>query len=160
LREPRLWLSAGIWALAALGAWALLVGAGSSVGADGLTPRLIVSGDETLVASAVASEPPFHADRTGEDDATAPIQRALDAVGAAGGGVVFLPAGRYRVEGNLKLPYATTLAGEAEPLARGALSESTVLLATSPGGAEDGDPLIDAGLAESALLHLAIYYPR
>jgi hypothetical protein len=40
---------------------------------------------------------PYLADATGRADATAAIQAALDAAGAAGGGVVLLPAGTYRV---------------------------------------------------------------
>src|SRR5690606_21965304 len=44
------------------------------------------------------TDPPYGADPSGEEDATAAIQRALDDVGAAGGGTVHLPAGTYRVE--------------------------------------------------------------
>ncbi|MBN2487039.1 MAG: hypothetical protein JXB34_13780 [Bacteroidales bacterium] len=40
---------------------------------------------------------PFLADNTGADDVTDILQAALDSAGAAGGGVVFLPAGTYRV---------------------------------------------------------------
>ena len=41
---------------------------------------------------------PFLADATGKEDATAAIQAALDQAGAKGGGVVFLPAGTYRIQ--------------------------------------------------------------
>ena len=40
---------------------------------------------------------PYMADAAGKLDATAAIQRALDAAADAGGGVVFMPAGAYRV---------------------------------------------------------------
>lgn len=40
---------------------------------------------------------PYRADATGRADATAAIQRAIDDAGTAGGGVVLLPAGTYRV---------------------------------------------------------------
>lgn len=40
---------------------------------------------------------PYLADASGKIDSTSAIQRALDAAGSAGGGVVFLPAGTYRV---------------------------------------------------------------
>ena len=40
---------------------------------------------------------PYGADRSGRADATAAIQRALDAAADKGGGVVFMPAGTYRV---------------------------------------------------------------
>ncbi len=43
------------------------------------------------------STAPYHADPTGMTDSTAAIQAALDAAASAGGGIVFLPAGTYRV---------------------------------------------------------------
>lgn len=44
---------------------------------------------------------PYSADKTGQSDATAAIQKALTAAGTAGGGVVFFPKGRYRIDGVL-----------------------------------------------------------
>lgn len=43
------------------------------------------------------------ADPTGMTDGTAAVQSAIDAVEALGGGVVFFPAGDYRVEGRLRV---------------------------------------------------------
>lgn len=43
------------------------------------------------------TEFPFSADARGRADSTKAIQRAIDYVGRAGGGVVYLPAGMYRV---------------------------------------------------------------
>lgn len=40
---------------------------------------------------------PYLADNTGRNDATAAIQKAIDAVSSKGGGVVYLPAGHYTV---------------------------------------------------------------
>lgn len=45
-----------------------------------------------------ATKPPYEADRSGVKDATAALQMALDAAAAAGGGVVFLPSGTYRIQ--------------------------------------------------------------
>lgn len=55
------------------------------------------------VADAVAE---FGADPTGESDSTAAIQAALDAVGESGGGIVYLPAGTYRVAPRGDDPYS------------------------------------------------------
>lgn len=44
------------------------------------------------------TQAPYHADATGQMDATSAIQAAIDAVGDAGGGVVYLPAGTYKVK--------------------------------------------------------------
>jgi hypothetical protein len=43
------------------------------------------------------TEAPYLADPSGVEDATDAIQRAIDDAGAAGGGIVHLPAGTYRV---------------------------------------------------------------
>jgi hypothetical protein len=49
----------------------------------------------TLVVNAVTQ---YSADNTGATDTTVALQNALDAVGSAGGGVVYLPAGIYRIQ--------------------------------------------------------------
>lgn len=56
-------------------------------------------GDPRLSATRIfrATAAPFSADSTGARDATAAIQAALDSAAAAGGGVVFLPPGTYRL---------------------------------------------------------------
>jgi hypothetical protein len=77
--------------------------------------------------------PPYNADNTGTTDATAAIQAAIDAAGAAGGGVVFLPAGTYLV--------APAVVGQEEAAlyvrhsgvaVRGAGAGKTVLHNTAP----------------------------
>jgi hypothetical protein len=50
------------------------------------------------------------------DDDAAGIQAALDAAGKAGGGVVFIPRGRYMVSVGLKVPRHVTLRGESREL--------------------------------------------
>jgi hypothetical protein len=47
----------------------------------------------------------------GEKDCTAAFQRALDEAGSRGGGIVTVPAGRYRIDGNLSIPGGVTLQG-------------------------------------------------
>ncbi|UCC98477.1 MAG: hypothetical protein JSW66_01020 [Phycisphaerales bacterium] len=43
------------------------------------------------------TQPPYRADNTGGIDATTAIQAAIDATGAIGGGIVYLPAGTYKL---------------------------------------------------------------
>ncbi len=43
------------------------------------------------------TDPPYEADPTGETDSTPAIQAAIDVAGLSGGGVVYLPAGEYRI---------------------------------------------------------------
>jgi hypothetical protein len=59
----------------------------------GATAIPTVSGPNYVTATAA----PYNADATGASDSTAAIQAALDYVGANGGGVVYLPAGTYKV---------------------------------------------------------------
>lgn len=44
------------------------------------------------------TETPYDADNTGVNDSTSAIQQAIDQVGAEGGGVVYLPAGTYKIK--------------------------------------------------------------
>ena len=59
-----------------------------------MKPTFLESGGQTIVASVVVTDALYGADPSGTHDAAPAIQRALDAVAAANGGVVFLPAGR------------------------------------------------------------------
>ena len=58
----------------------------------------------------------FDADPTGRHDSTRAVQDALAAAEAAGGGVVYLPRGRYQVTAGLVVPRFTTLRGEGREL--------------------------------------------
>jgi len=69
--------------------------------------------------------PPYNADKTGKTDVTAVIQKALNDVGQAGGGMVYLPSGTYKVNpGNaetaLRIQYKNTVL-------RGAGKDSTFI---------------------------------
>jgi len=95
----------------------------------------------------------------GVTDVTARLQRAMDAMAAAGGGTVFVPEGRYVVKGNLRVPMGVTLRGEwqkprpREPI-RGA-----ILMAYAGKGDEGGAPFIDLELS-SGIMDLSIWYPE
>lgn len=68
----------------------------------------------------------FGADATGASDSTRAIQDAIDAASAAGGGVVFLPAGTYRVRPAENAP-ASLRVRASNVVIRGAGPESTFL---------------------------------
>ncbi len=53
---------------------------------------------------------PYNADKTGTSDATLAIQKAIDAAGAAGGGIVYLPAGTYMLKPQGTNNYALRIA--------------------------------------------------
>lgn len=58
----------------------------------------------------------FGADGGGNRDDTAPVQAALAAAEANGGGVVYFPRGRYRLTAALTIPRQTVLRGESSTL--------------------------------------------
>ncbi|MDP1580074.1 MAG: DNRLRE domain-containing protein [Candidatus Didemnitutus sp.] len=72
---------------------------------------------------------PYNADPTGTTDATSAIQAAINAAGAQGGGVVFLPAGTYRVSVGTKAE--ALLIENPHIVLRGAGVEQTFILNTS-----------------------------
>jgi uncharacterized protein YjdB len=62
----------------------------------------------------VATEAPFNAVADGNTDNTLAIQSALDQAAADGGGVVFLPPGKYKVMGHLVVPSGVELKGSVD----------------------------------------------
>jgi hypothetical protein len=101
----------------------------------------------------------------GQSDATAIFQKLLNDAGKAGGGVVEVPAGRYRIEGNLSVPANVTLQGIYRvPPTPGGLHENapngSVLLAYAGRGSGEGRPFIRLAGNNAALAGLVIAYPE
>ncbi len=73
----------------------------------------------------------YGADNTGTQDASAAIQAALDAARANGGGIVYLPAGYYRLDAPLTVYGNTQLRGAGTSVQRDNIDEckGTLLLA-------------------------------
>ncbi|MFA5689762.1 MAG: DNRLRE domain-containing protein [Kiritimatiellales bacterium] len=74
--------------------------------------------------------PPYGADAAGTADATTAIQKAINAAQSAGGGVVYLPAGLYRISPQDNNNYALRINASGVVL-RGAGVGQTFLLNTS-----------------------------
>ncbi len=70
------------------------------------------------------TQPPYNADNTGTGDVTAVIQQALNDAGTQGGGVVYLPAGTYRISAADTASWALRIAYDSTVL-RGAGTGST-----------------------------------
>lgn len=77
------------------------------------------------------TEAPYGADNTGTEDATAIIQQALDDAGEAGGGVVYLPPGTYRIKPQGKISESLRISRSGVVL-RGAGPEQTFLFNDEP----------------------------
>jgi len=103
----------------------------------------VVTGPEWVV-----TDTPFGADPTGVEDSTAAIQAAIDTAGAAGGGVVKLPAGTYRVQrqpGNIHVLLINT----PNVILRGEGSDKTFLF-NSGTEMRDGRVILVQGPAEAS----------
>ena len=101
----------------------------------------------------------------GQADCTAIFQRLLDQAGKAGGGVVEVPAGRFRIQGHLVIPENVTLQGiyrvppTSGPRALTNLTGS-VLLAYEGRGTAEGAPFIRLAGNNAAIAGLIIAYPE
>lgn len=116
---------------------------------------------QLVVAGVVATDPPYLADATGRTDASAAIQRAMDDLWRHGGGTVYLPPGRYRLDHHLAMPHSVTLCGSWRRPEPGAPLTGTVLLAYADKGNPDGPPLLDSPkLGHANVFDLTIYYPE
>lgn len=76
------------------------------------------------------TKPPYNADNTGQTDVTEIITTALNNVGKAGGGVVYLPAGTYKIAVNLSRNDALRIQHD-NVILRGAGSNQTFLVNTA-----------------------------
>ncbi|MBE6758121.1 MAG: hypothetical protein E7552_06210 [Ruminococcaceae bacterium] len=123
--------------------------------------------EDVVLANVVATEAPYFCDPTGEKDSTAALQQALNDCGQNGGGVVFLPVGRYVLTDTVTIPRGVVLRGDwqdPEALQEGeALTYGTVLLAKlsplSEGAALNEGALLHTG-ANSGFIGLTVYYPE
>jgi len=101
----------------------------------------------------------FGASGGGQVDDSQAIQKALDECAAKGGGIVSLPAGRYRLDKPITIPSGVTLAGEWEAPHHAQLMKGTVILAYANEGEELGPPLVSLS-PSSAIKGVTFFYPR
>jgi hypothetical protein len=106
-------------------------------------------------------EKPFRARGDGKTDDTAAFQKALDAAAAAGGGIVFAPAGRYLIKSHLRVPGNTTLSGVGRaPQTYDPKEPRTTLLAVEGAGNADGTPFLSLVGPNSTLEGITVFYPE
>ncbi|TCC61260.1 coagulation factor 5/8 type domain-containing protein [Kribbella pittospori] len=118
-------------------------------------PRLVQTTNPTedgVIADFDATQ--FGADRTGRHDSTKAIQQAIYACQDAGGGTVWLPAGKYKVTDTIEVHAFCTLRGDhGEKLGTG-----TVVVADLASG-NDGPSLFRIG-GSAGVLGVTTYYPN
>lgn len=133
---------------------------------------LCLSGLQSLRACASTNDvflvQDYGAAGDGRTDDTAAFQKALDAAGTAGGGVVYAGRGNYFFRGHLNIPPAVALKGiwESVPSHVGLRNEGapkptddgTTFLVTESRGQEDGPAFITLS-HNSTLKGVVLYYP-
>lgn len=101
----------------------------------------------------------------GKTDSTAAFQKALDEAGRAGGGVVEVPAGRFRFDGTLRVPANVTLQGvfrsAPNPSRLGSPKiTGTMLLAFAGRGSTNGPAFVQLAGNNAGVAGLIIEYPE
>jgi hypothetical protein len=129
---------------------------------------VILAMQSLAVAPDIFTVTDFGAKGDGKTDDTVAFQKALDAAGKAGGGVVQAPRGNYFFAGHLNIPPAVTLKGvwESVPAHNGIrdaglpkpTDDGTTFLVTESAGKEDGPPFITLN-HNTTLKGVVIYYP-
>ncbi|MCL2105511.1 MAG: glycoside hydrolase family 55 protein [Oscillospiraceae bacterium] len=122
-------------------------------------PRIVTTlypTDDVVVADIVLTEAPYAAVNDGLADCTQIMQQALDDCYAAGGGTVFLPAGKYLVRGPIKIPAFVTLRGDWQDPDTGN-AYGTIILADVPSVDAPTPALFTVG-GSSGAMGLTVYY--
>jgi hypothetical protein len=109
-----------------------------------------------LVVIAQANVLGFGAKGDGVADETEAFQRAIASVSSSGGGVVFVPVGRYRLSAPLTLPVGVGLIGDLEP----GTANGTILAICHGMGLTDPKQSAVRMSHQSALISLAFWYPE
>jgi hypothetical protein len=91
-------------------------------------------------------------------DNTAAFQSALDTANQAGGGTVYVPAGRWRLRGELRVPTGVELRGIWD-VPHHTQSDGSTLLALGGRGQADGPPLIQLA-PRSGVRGLLVWHPE
>lgn len=112
--------------------------------------------DDVVIAYSVAD---FGINGDGVTDVTQGFQNLLNQLKDIGGGVLFVPEGKYVINGNLLIPKGITLRGEWRKPIKGEPIVGTILMAYAGRGEEDGIPFITMETS-AAVMDLAIWYPE
>ena len=117
--------------------------------------------EQNIVANAVVTDKKYKADPTGEVDASDAINKAIQTVYNAGGGTVYLPAGKYKVTETIKVLPFVSLVGDYNAAAAtdGSGDYGTVILACPESVDADFPALFEIG-GSAGVCGLTVYYPE
>ncbi len=108
--------------------------------------------------SVVIADIIIDADSSGKEDVTAIIQQAIDDCAKNGGGTVWLPAGKYRVTGNIYIRQFVTLMGDYQDPDKGT-EYGTIIIADVESSTEMTPALFTVG-ASAGAVGLTVWYPE
>ena len=112
---------------------------------------------ETFVSALSATDRGIVGD--GVTDNTAAIQTALNDIATWGGGALYLPDGKYVINGGLIIPKGVILRGDWKKPVKGEPIGGTILMGFAGRGDVNGSPLLTLESA-SAVMDIAIWYPE
>lgn len=92
-------------------------------------------------------------------DVTTIFQSLLDQLGSIGGGTLFVPEGKYVINGNLTIPRRVILRGEWKKPVKGEPIVGTILMAYAGRGDENATPFISMKTS-TAIMDMVIWYPE
>ncbi|MDR2385438.1 MAG: discoidin domain-containing protein [Tannerella sp.] len=115
---------------------------------------------EDVGVSAFTDESLPSIDKTGYSDSYPAIQELLDRLGSAGGGVLYLSEGKYKISGRLLIPKGVVLRGERKKPEKGKPVEGTILMAYYGRGNEDEANAFITTESSTGIYDLAIWYPE
>lgn len=113
--------------------------------------------EDVVIADIVITEAPYNADNTGNNDVTANIQKAINDCASNGGGTVFLPVGRYRITGNIRIEQFVTLRGDYQDPDEGT-DYGTIIIADVESSDAMTPGLFTVG-ASAGAVGLTVWYP-
>ena len=100
-------------------------------------------------------------DKTGTTNSRAGIQDLLNRLGTAGGGTLYLSAGKYRIEGGtLVIPKGVVLRGDWKQPQKDLPVAGTILMAYNGRGTEDESSAFITMEPCTGLYNIAVWYPE
>lgn len=114
--------------------------------------------EDVVLADIVITEAPYNADNSGENDVTAIIQKAINDCADNGGGTVFLPVGKYRITGNIRIEQFITLRGDYQDPDEGT-DYGTIIVADVESSDAMTPGLFTVG-ASAGAVGLTVWYPH
>ena len=132
----------------------------SSISED--TDYKMIANRPAVLATKLFNLADYGADATGKTDISAALQKALDEAAAAGGGIVYMPAGIYRLTAPVTVGEKTVIMGAQQNPQRGSDAfRGTVMLVTyGEKGKESDTAAITVNGNNSGITGMTVYYPN